>query len=122
MTGPTSEAIRILVCGDSVLIREGVKAILSSHSHHFVVVGEASTAAETLSRVDDMLPDVVIMDVVLPDMDGVEVIRGLRQGHPSVSVIVLTPHEDTRHIMDVYRAGAAAYLMKGAGVEEVLTA
>lgn len=115
------ERIRVYVCDDYFLIREGVKAALAS-APDVVVAGEAESAEQALEQVVEQLPDVVLMDVALPGIDGIEATRRLRSAAPSVKVIALTRYEDTAHILQLYRAGAVAYLPKGVRAPELLDA
>jgi len=111
----------VYVCDDYFLIREGVKATLVS-APDVVVVGEAESAEQALEQLVEHLPDVVLMDVALPGIDGIEATRRLRSAAPSVKVIALTRYEDTSHILQLYRAGAVAYLPKGVRAPELLNA
>ena len=115
------ERIRVYVCDDYFLIREGVKATLAN-APDIEVVGEAEWAEQALEQVVEQLPDVVLMDVALPGIDGIEATRRLRSAAPSVKVIALTRYEDTSHILQLYRAGAVAYLPKGVRAPELLNA
>ncbi|HEY8475992.1 MAG TPA: response regulator transcription factor [Chloroflexota bacterium] len=116
----TAEPIRVLICDDYYLIREGLKVVLGRYSD-IKIIAEAETAEEALPLVEEFLPDVVIMDVLLPGMDGMEATRRIKQAHPSVAVIVLTRYDDVEHIMQIYSCGASAYLRKGVKAEELVT-
>jgi NarL family two-component system response regulator LiaR len=115
-----SDLIRLAICDDHLLIREGLKSLLARDpSIH--VIGDFVTAEAVMERVADLLPDVLIMDVVLPGIDGIEATRMIKTAHPSIAVVILTRYDDTDHILQIYRAGASAYLTKGVDAEELLT-
>lgn len=116
----SSEPIRLLVCDDYFLIREGVKAAVKV-APDLEVIGEADSAEDAIRLVADLLPDVVIMDILLPGMNGIEATRLIKDSHPSVAVVVLTRFDDAEHILQIYRAGASAYLVKAVRAEELLT-
>ncbi len=115
---PPCEPIRLLICDDYQLIREGLKTVLGREPD-FQVVGEAEAAERALELVDELLPDVVIMDILLPGMDGIQATRLIKQDHPSVAVVAVTRYDDIDHIMEIYRSGASAYLKKGVKGEEL---
>jgi DNA-binding NarL/FixJ family response regulator len=115
-----SDLIRLAICDDHLLIREGLKALLA-RDPGIHVVGDFVAAEAVIERVADLLPDVLIMDVVLPGLDGIQATRIIKTAHPSVAVVVLTRYDDTDHILQIYRAGASAYLTKGVDAEELLT-
>jgi DNA-binding NarL/FixJ family response regulator len=117
---PATEPIRLLVCDDHFLIREGLKAVLSRQAD-MDVVAEADSAEGALEHVAHLLPDVVLMDIVLPGMDGIQATRLMKQNHPSVAVIALTRYDDVDHIMEIYRSGAAAYLTKDVQLQELVS-
>lgn len=118
--GLGGEAISILTCDDYFLIREGLKAVLGRQPD-MKIVGEVETAEEAIRLVDDLLPDVVIMDILLPGMNGMEATRIIKRNHPSVAVVALTRYTDTESIMEIYRSGAAAYLAKSVKAQELVT-
>ncbi|HLH24606.1 MAG TPA: response regulator transcription factor [Chloroflexota bacterium] len=120
MADVSIEPIRILVCDDHFLIREGLKAVLSREAD-MEVVAEADSAEAALDLVAHLLPDVVLMDIVLPGMDGIQATRLIKQNNPSVAVIALTRYDDVEHIMEIYRSGAAAYLAKEVQAQELLS-
>jgi DNA-binding NarL/FixJ family response regulator len=103
------------------VFREGFAALLGSIDE-VQVVGTASTGREALDRVAELAPAVVVMDVQMPEMDGIEATRRLAAAHPDVGVVVLTMSEDDGTIFDAVRAGARGYLLKGAEPEEVVRA
>jgi two-component system, NarL family, response regulator LiaR len=88
----------------------------------FAVVGEAESGAEAVRRVADVVPDVVLMDLLMPDMDGVEATRHIKRLSPRTQVVVLTSHHDDEHIFPALRAGAISYLLKSVKMDELADA
>ncbi|GAA0385891.1 DNA-binding response regulator [Acrocarpospora corrugata] len=119
MTG--KRPVRVLVVDDHPVFREGFAALLRSIDE-VEVVGTASTGVEALEQATRREPDVVVMDVQMPDMDGIEATRRLLQEHPETGVVVLTMSEEDGTIFDALRAGARGYLLKGAEPDEVVRA
>jgi len=113
--------IKVLVVDDHPVFRAGVRAALAD-AGTVTVVGEAADAATALSLVDDLAPDVVLMDLHLPDRSGIDATRRLAASHPEVAVLVLTMSEDADAILSAVRAGARGYLVKGAEVERIQSA
>jgi two-component system response regulator NreC len=88
----------------------------------FVIAGEASTAREALQAAHDLQPDVILMDIGLPDMTGIEATRELKRQYPKIAVVALTIHEDEEYFFKMLEAGASGYVPKRAAPEELLTA
>ncbi|HMM95749.1 response regulator transcription factor [Phycicoccus sp.] len=116
-----SEPVGVLVVDDHPVFREGFAALLASIDE-VRVLGTASTGAEALVKVAALAPDVVVMDVQMPELDGIEATRRLAAEHPDVGVVVLTMSEEDATIFDAVRAGARGYLLKGAEPDEVVRA
>ena len=106
-----SEPITILLVDDHALVREGARAFLETQPD-FVVVGSVGSGGEAVLVAADLAPDVVLMDLVMPGMDGIEATRRLKQQSPRSQVIVLTSYHDDEHIFPAIRAGARSYLLK----------
>jgi DNA-binding NarL/FixJ family response regulator len=117
----TPAPIRILVADDHPIVREGLVAILSSQPD-FQVIGQAGSGAEVVEKVARERPDVLLLDLEMPDMDGVEALRRLRESGIQVRVIVFTAFDSDERILSAVRAGAQGYLLKGVPREEVFTA
>jgi DNA-binding NarL/FixJ family response regulator len=113
--------IRILVADDHPVVRDGLVAILGTRPD-FEVVGEAGTGREAVEQYPQLQPDVVFLDLEMPEMDGVAALRALRQYDPGVKVIIFTAFDTDERIVDAVRAGAAGYLLKGSPREEVFRA
>jgi DNA-binding NarL/FixJ family response regulator len=113
--------IRILVADDHPIVRDGLIAILSTQPD-FRIVGEAATGTATVQQAAALQPDVVLLDLEMPEMDGVEAIRRLRETQPEVRVIVFTAFDTDERILGAVRAGARGYLLKGAPREEIFQA
>lgn len=113
--------IYILVVDDHPVVRDGLVAILSTQSD-FAVVGEAATGAEALAQVAALQPDVVLLDLEMPELDGVEALRQIRQQHANVRVLVFTAFDTDERIVGAVRAGAQGYLLKGVPRAELFNA
>jgi two-component system, NarL family, response regulator DevR len=112
-------AIRVFLLDDHEIVRRGLRELLDAEED-IEVVGEASTAAEALARVPATRPDVAVLDVRLPDGNGVEVCRDIRAAHPEIQCLMLTSYADDEALFDAIMAGAAGYVLKQVrGVELV---
>lgn len=116
-----SEPIRIIVADDHPVVRDGLVAVLSTQPD-FLVVGEAANGKEVLRFVQESQTDVVMLDLEMPEMDGVECIIRLRELYPNCRVIVFTAFDTDERIWAAVQAGAQGYLLKGARREEVFNA
>ena len=113
------EKIRILIVDDHPVVREGFRTMLST-DQTVEIVGEASDGAEAVAMVAEKEPNVVLMDIRMPNMDGIEATRHIKDKHPSISVIVLTMYDNDAHVIDAVRAGASGYLLKDASRDLLL--
>jgi DNA-binding NarL/FixJ family response regulator len=111
MASGTSKRIRVFLLDDHEIVRQGLRALLESQSD-FEVVGEAATAAEALARIPPIGPDVAVLDVRLPDGDGVQVCREVRAGSPGIRCLMLTSFADDEALFEAIMAGAAGYVLK----------
>lgn len=116
-----TDPIRILVADDHPVVRDGLVAILSTQPD-FEVVGEAGTGPEAVERAVALQPDVMLLDLQMPEMDGVEVLRRLSQANPAVQVIVFTAFDTDERILGAVQAGARGYLLKGAPRKDLFDA
>ena len=104
---------RVVIVDDHDLARAGLRSILACESQA-EIVGEAASGQEALTVCRELHPDVVLMDVHMPDLDGLAATRVLKQEHPGLHVILLTMHESPDYLLEALRAGASGYLLKGA--------
>ena len=116
-----TEPIRILVVDDHPVVRDGLVAILSTQSD-FEVIGEANNGRETLELAPTLEPDVILLDLEMPEIDGVETIQRLRSECPNARVIVFTAFDTDERILSAVQAGAQGYLLKGVPREEIFNA
>ena len=114
----SNPGIRVLAVDDQRVIREGLVMLLGLLPD-VEVVGTAANGEEALALADELRPDVVLMDLRMPRVDGVEATRRLRAIHPEIKVVVLTTYADDRSVIDALRAGALGYLTKDAGADEI---
>lgn len=105
--------IRVLLVDDQALVRGGLRMILDDQDD-INVVGEAADGREALSRSRELQPDVVLMDIRMPVMDGIEATKRLVQAQPRIRVVVLTTYDSDRHVYEALRAGASGFLLKTA--------
>jgi DNA-binding NarL/FixJ family response regulator len=105
------EAIRVLIVDDQRLMRDGLRALLEIQDG-IAIVGEAGNGVEALAQVDATRPDVVLMDVRMPQMTGVEATRALRERADRPRILVLTTFDDDQYVFDALKAGAAGYVLK----------
>jgi two-component system, NarL family, response regulator LiaR len=116
-----SEAIRVLVVDDHAVVREGLRAFLELQDG-IEVVGEATDGNKAIEAGVRLAPDVILMDIVMPELDGLAAMRVLRERIPTARVIVLTSFFDDDKLMPALRAGAAGYLLKNAPPQELARA
>lgn len=111
MQSPIQQPIRILLVDDHALFRKGIASLLAA-SADFQVVGEAATGAEAVERAPELLPDIILMDVSMPQMSGLEATRLLKQILPAVRIVMLTFSEDDQDLFEAVKGGAQGYLLK----------
>lgn len=113
--------IRILLADDHALVREGLRLILASQPD-LAVVGEAATGREAVRQVRALRPDVVLMDLTMPDGGGLEATETIKREVPATQVLVLTMHDSQEYFFRLLQAGASGYVVKGAGKADLLAA
>jgi DNA-binding NarL/FixJ family response regulator len=111
--------IRILIADDHAVVREGLRAMLGSEID-MEVVGEAATGKEVVERAVELRPDVILMDIQMPDVNGIEATRRILESNPNAGVVVLTMFEDDDSVFSAMRSGARGYVLKGAPPSEIL--
>ena len=113
------ETLRVLIADDHPLFRDGLRTLLESSSDTDVV-GEAATGTEVVERALELQPDVVLMDLQMPEVNGIEATRAIVEASPHIGVLVLTMFEDEDSVFAAMCAGARGYLLKGSSHEEIL--
>jgi len=116
-----TDPIRILVADDHPVVRNGLVAMLGTQAD-FEVIGEAATGTEVIQQAIRQNPDVILLDLEMPEMDGVEALRRLRGQNPDIRVIVFTAFDTDERIVGAVQAGAQGYLLKGAPRDELFRA
>lgn len=113
--------IRVLLVDDHTILREGVRALLADEPE-IVVVGEAGDGQEALEKVELLRPDVVLMDMVMPRMNGLEATGEIRRRYPGTKVLILSMYDDDEYVQQVIQAGASGYLLKGMAADDLILA
>jgi len=110
--------ITVLLVDDHKLVRQGVRAFLEAHDE-FLVVGEAESGKSAVTLAEETVPDVVLMDLIMPGMDGVEATRQVKNISPRSQIVVLTSYHEDEHIFPVLEAGATSYILKDVDMDEL---
>ena len=113
--------MRVLIADDHVLVREGLRALLEAQPD-IEIVGEATSGEETVNKTKEIQPDIVLMDITMPGMSGLEATRQIRQQSPDVRILVLTMHEGDEYFFKMLDAGASGYFIKGGHSSELISA
>ncbi len=113
--------IRVLLADDHTILRDGIRALLVDQAD-IEVIGEAEDGLSTVKMVGKLKPDVVIMDIAMPMLNGLEATRQIQRDHPQVKVLILTMHENEEYIRQVLAAGALGYVLKDAAAHDLLGA
>ncbi len=116
-----SDPITVLIVDDHAVVRRGLRALLEAEGA-FLVVGEAGSGGEAVLLAADLAPDVILMDLVMPEMDGVQATRLVKRQSPRSQVLVLTSYHEDEHIFPAIRAGALSYLLKGVDLDTLTEA
>jgi DNA-binding NarL/FixJ family response regulator len=115
------DKIRILIADDHPVVRDGLAAMLATQAN-FQVVGEAGTGRETVRRALDLRPDVLLLDLEMPDLDGARALEEIRAQFPEIQALVLTAFDTDERILSALKSGARGYLLKGAPRQEIFRA
>ena len=113
--------IRLLLVDDHAVVRSGLRMLLATEDD-VEIIGEAGTAAEALASASDLKPDVILMDIGLPDKSGIDATHEIKAQFPNVAIVALTIHEDEEYFFKMLESGASGYVPKRAAPEELLTA
>jgi len=113
--------IRVLIIDDHAIVRKGIRALLEQ-VEHIEVVGEASDGREAVAQAESLRPDVILMDLVMPEMDGIAAIRQITTDQPGVRILMLTSFAGDDQVFPAIKAGALGYLLKDSDPEDLLAA
>ncbi|MFN7086359.1 MAG: response regulator [Burkholderiales bacterium] len=113
--------IRVLLADDHTIMREGLRVLLS-RSADISVVGEAATGSEAVRQAQDLRPDVIVMDIAMPELNGIEAARMIHARLPAIRVVILSMHSTSEHVYRALEAGATGYLLKEVAGNEVIAA
>ncbi|KAA0285098.1 MAG: DNA-binding response regulator [Chloroflexi bacterium] len=116
-----NESISVLLVDDHAVVRQGVKTFLETQPD-ITVVGEAGSGEEAIRLAAQSIPDVILMDLIMPDMDGVETTRRVKQISPRSQIVFLTSYHEDEHIFPALKAGALSYILKDVSAEELASA
>jgi DNA-binding NarL/FixJ family response regulator len=112
---------RIFLADDHLIVRDGIRALLEKEKD-FTVVGEAANGREAVERIPKLSPEVVVLDIAMPQLNGIEAARQLLALQPRLRIVVLSMHSDKRFVAEMLRAGAVAYLQKSCAVRDLVAA
>jgi DNA-binding NarL/FixJ family response regulator len=118
---PTTRTVRILLVDDHPVVRAGIRTILQSQPD-FVLVGEAEDGTEAVKKTVELQPDVVLLDLVLHGVQGLEVLRQVRERARRTRVVIVTMHQDLAYVVEALRAGASGYVLKIGAADEIVRA
>ncbi len=116
-----STTIRVVLADDHVFVRDGIKSLLENEVN-IEVVGEATDGVEALKIIESLNPDLLILDIRMPNLTGIEVVESLRSHNKSLKIVMLSMHESEEYVLKSIKAGADGYLLKGSSKEEFLKA
>ena len=116
-----SDQIRLLLADDHAVVRSGLRMLLEAQPD-MTIIGEAETGQEAIRRVAELSPDVVLMDIEMPGMNGIEATRRIKANAPASAVLALTMYEDDQYFFEMLRAGASGYVPKRAAPDELVSA
>lgn len=114
-------SIRVLLVDDHIVLRDGLKSLLN-HESDIEVIGDVGDGREAISAVESLQPDVILTDISMPGLNGIESVRMLRHEHPTLKIIILSMHSGQEYVLQSLQAGANGYVVKQADASEVLAA
>lgn len=113
--------IRVLLADDHTIVRQGLRALLDSQED-IEVVGEAEDGRQAFEKTKELIPDVVVIDITMPNLNGIEATRQIKKLNPEIKVLVLTVHDNEEYIHQILQAGASGYLLKESAVTDLVSA
>lgn len=114
-------SIKVLLAEDHVVVREGIRELIQ-REEDMEIVGEAGDGEEAVQLAEQLKPDIILMDIAMPKLNGIKATQRIKGSHPSISVLVLTAYDNEEFIFALLEAGAAGYLLKNVGSRELLNA
>src|SRR5436305_700657 len=120
-TVANAQPIRVLLTDDHQIVREGIRFTLKAYPF-LQVVGEAATGRESIRKATELKPDVVLMDINMPEMDGLAATAEMRRTLPHVKIIALTVHDSREYVLEILRSGAQGYVLKDTSPDELVRA
>lgn len=117
----TANVIRVLLVDDHTILREGIRSLLAEHEH-LQVVGEASDGREAVEKVEELQPDVVLMDISMPELNGIQATKAIKERSPDTKILILTMHDEEGYIYPIFKAGASGYVVKRTATRELVSA
>jgi DNA-binding NarL/FixJ family response regulator len=121
MSEPRVRTLRVLLADDHVVVREGLKRLIDEQPD-ILVVGEAGDGAATIQKVQELKPDVIVMDISMPGMNGLVATKKLKELRPDIVIVTLTRHADDAYLQELLRAGASGYVLKQSAPSELIQA
>lgn len=118
MTTQAADQIRVMIVDDHAVVREGIRTYLELEDQ-FTIVGEAANGREAAEKVRALRPDVVLMDLLMPELDGIGATKAIKEFNPAIKILILTSFTDDEHILPAIEAGATGYLLKDVSAEEL---
>jgi len=113
--------IKVLIADDHAIVRTGLRAVIKAESE-LELIGEATGGYETIALVEENQPDILVLDVSMPDLDGIEVAKKIKSQYTDIHILILTIHEDEALLRAALKAGASGYILKGAAEAELISA
>jgi DNA-binding NarL/FixJ family response regulator len=114
-------AIKVLIADDHAIVRAGLRAVINAETE-LVLIGEATGGVDAIEQVKSLAPDILVLDISMPDLDGIEVIKSLRKDEVNCKILILTVHEDEALLREVLKLGASGYIIKHAAETELISA
>ena len=113
--------IKLVIADDHLVVRRGTRQILEGEPD-FKILGEAADGQETLKIVDEQVPDVVVLDIAMPILNGIEVTKQIKKAHPEMAILILSNYDNDEFVFGLLEAGAAGYLLKDVGSQDIINA